>query len=119
MKKQLDMLVEFHTKFKAWKMWNIPKNLDLDRAKFRHALMKEEIDEYLEWVENNDLENIAKELCDILQCVYWTAVEHNLQDVLEECFEEVHRSNMSKDYWPKKMIKWESYSPADLSKIIK
>jgi len=119
MKKQLDMLVEFHTKFKAWEMWNIPKNLPQDRAQFRHALMKEEIDEYLEWTQEWDKVNIAKELCDALITVYGTIVEHNMQDVIEECFDEVHRSNMSKDYSELKMIKWENYSPADLSNIIK
>lgn len=117
MQRELQMLLEFHEKFHANPGYT-PRNIDLKRAELRHKIILDEVDEYLEWAQKNDTENIAKELCDILYGVYGTIIEHGLQDVIEDCFVEVHRSNMSKDYAPGKLIKWERYSPADLSKFI-
>lgn len=118
MQKQLKQVLDFHKKF--YVLINMsPSNIPEDRYKLRHSLMNEEVQEYLQWAKVWDKENIAKEICDILYAVYWTVIEHWLQDKIEECFSEVHRSHMTKDYSPWKMIKWENYSPADLSKIIK
>jgi len=79
--------------------------------------MKDEVEEYLAGVQNEDLENIAKELADILYAVYGTIIEHGLQHKMEVIFEEVHRSNMSKDYHEYKMVKGPDYSKADLKKF--
>lgn len=76
------------------------------------------MEEYLKGVESGDLENIAKELADILYTVYGTILEHGLQDKMEAIFEEVHRSNMSKDYGEYKMVKGPGYSEADIKRII-
>lgn len=73
--------------------------------------------EYIEGVKNGDLENIAKELSDILYAVYGTILEHGLQDVMEEVFEEVHSSHMSKDYSQYKMIKGEKYFKPNLERF--
>ena len=72
----------------------------------------------VEGTKNGDLENIAKELCDILYGVYGTILEHGLQDKIEEIFQEVHNSHMSKDYSPYKMIKGESYFKPDVKKFL-
>ena len=80
--------------------------------------MKDEVNEYLAGVQNGDLGNIAKELADILYVVYGTILEHGLQDRMEEIFDEVHRSNMSKDYHQYKMIKGQNYSKADVGKFL-
>lgn len=79
--------------------------------------MKDEVEEYLAGAENGDIENIAKELADILYAVYGTILEHGLQDKIEAIFKEVHRSNMSKDYHEYKMIKGENYVEADIKKF--
>ncbi len=63
------------------------------------------------------IENVAKELADILYAVYGTILEHGLQDKIEDIFEEVHRSNMSKDYHEYKMIKGQNYFKADVKKF--
>lgn len=81
--------------------------------------MRDEVEEYLSGVKNNDIENVAKELADILYAVYRTIVEHGLQDVMEDIFDEVHKSNMSKDYHELKMIKGKNYFKADLKKFFK
>ena len=79
--------------------------------------MKDEVEEYLVGVQNEDIENIAKELADILYVVYGTILEHGLQDKIEAIFEEVHRSNMSKDYHQYKMVKGKNYFKANVKKF--
>lgn len=116
MKKDLDLIKEFHEKFKvpiAVKPTLIPE----DRSSHRYRLMKDEVDEYLAGAKAGDLENIAKELADILYSVYGTILEHGLQDKMEAIFEEVHRSNMSKDYHEYKMVKGANYFQADIKKF--
>jgi predicted HAD superfamily Cof-like phosphohydrolase len=81
-------------------------------------LIKDEVEEYQEGVQDGDLENIAKELADILYSTYGTIIEHGLQDKMEAIFEEVHRSNMSKDYNQYKMVKGENYFKADLKRFL-
>lgn len=71
MEKQLKLIKRFHEKFGV-PILNSPNLIDESRYKFRYDLMKEEIDEYLEGAKNKDLENIAKELADILCTVYGT-----------------------------------------------
>ncbi len=110
---QLNLVKDFHTKFKAL-ISEKPSLISPDRSSLRYRLMHDEVEEYLKGVEENDLENIAKELGDILYAVYGTILEHGLQDQMEAIFEEVHRSNMSKDYSPTKMIKGPNYRKADI-----
>lgn len=117
MKKDLEMVVEFHKKFKA-PVLSEPSLIPKDRSDFRHMLMAGEVEEYLEGVASDDLENIAKELADALYAVYGTIIEHGLQDKMEEIFEEVHNSNMSKDYAEYKMVKGDNYFEADIGKIL-
>ncbi len=119
MKKQLDLVKTFHKKFRAF-VSEEPSLIPKDRSNLRYVLMHDEVEEYLhQGVENDNIEIIAKELCDILYCVYGTVIEHGLQDKIEEIFEEVHRSNMSKDYGPGKMIKGKDYFPANIHKFFK
>ena len=110
---------QFHKKFKA-PVEKDPTLLSNDRAKFRYNLMKEEVEEYLtDGVDSKKIENIAKELVDILYAVYGTILEHGLQDKIEEIFEEVHGSQMSKSYSPTKMKKGKKYFEANVVKFFK
>lgn len=117
MKKELELVAEFHRKF-AVPILQKPSLIPKDRSDHRHKLMVDEVAEYNEGVANGDLENIAKELADILFATYGTILEHGLQDKMEEIFAEVQRSNMSKDFHEYKMIKGESYAPADIKSIL-
>lgn len=67
------------------------------------------------------MENIAKELADILYTVYGTIIEHGLQDKIEEIFEEVHHSNMSKEIkeGQEKLYKGENYREANIRQFFK
>jgi len=118
MQKQIKLVEEFHKKFK-WPIWKSPRNVSKQIYNFRFKLIDEEVKEYLEWAKKWDINNIVKELCDILYAVYWTVVAHWLQDKVEECFEEVHKSNMTKDYSETKAIKWDNYKDADINSIMK
>jgi predicted HAD superfamily Cof-like phosphohydrolase len=117
MDKRLKLVKEFHEKFHV-PVIDKPSLIPKDRSDLRYNLMNEEVQEYKEGAQNGDLENIAKELVDILYGLYGTIFEHGLQDKLDELFEEVHRSHMSKDYSQYKMVKGEKYFKPDLKKIL-
>lgn len=117
MKKELGLVKQFHEKFNV-PVLDKPSLIPQDRSSNRYRLMRDEVEEYLHGVKDGDLENIAKELSDILYSVYGTILEHGLQDNIEAIFEEVHKSNMSKDYHEYKMIKGPGYLKADIKKII-
>jgi predicted HAD superfamily Cof-like phosphohydrolase len=67
------------------------KDIDL-----RHRLMQEENDEYLEAAKNKDLVEVADALGDQLYILCGTILKHGMQHKIEEVFEEIQRSNMSK-----------------------
>lgn len=117
MKSQLDLVKEFHDRGEV-PVADRPTLIPEERSKLRHSLMAEEVKEYLEGAEKNDLHNIAKELADILYTVYGTILEHGLQDKIEEVFKEVHDSNMSKDISPGKAKKGADYREADIKRIL-
>ncbi len=116
MDKYLEFVKNFHNKFNV-PVLEKPSLISKDRSDFRFLLMKDEVEEYLKGVQNGDLENVAKELADILYTVYGTILEHGLQEKIESIFKEVHDSNMSKDYHEFKMIKGPGYFKADIKKF--
>jgi len=118
MTNRINLVKKFHKKFKV-PILKKPSLVPKDRSELRYALMKEEVEEYLLGAQNGDLENIAKELVDILYAVYGTILEHGLQNKIDKIFKEVHLSNMSKDYSPGKMIKGKKYFKPKLKKILK
>ena len=60
----------------------------------RHDLIKEELDELKEAIDNNDIKEVADALTDILYVTYGAG--HAFGINLDKCFEEVQNSNMSK-----------------------
>ena len=95
-KKELDAVQEFHEAFKI--NVNQEPTLDLsDQIKeLRFNLMKEENEEYLGAVQNNDLVEVADALGDMLYILCGTIIEHGMQDKIEQVFDEIQRSNLSK-----------------------
>lgn len=96
MQKQINAVKEFHLAF-GLGVSDIKKG-DLGEQKnlLRYNLMKEENEEYLEAVQNNDEVEIADALGDMLYILCGTILEHGLQHKIEEVFDEIQRSNMSK-----------------------
>src|SRR5689334_24763796 len=62
----------------------------------RYNLIKEENEEYLEACKNGDIVEIADALGDQLYILFGTILRHGLQHKIEEVFDEIQRSNMSK-----------------------
>ena len=91
----------------------------------RIDLIKEELQELQEAIKNNDLKETVDALTDILYVTYGAG--HAFGVNLDECFDEVQRSNMSKlDENGKpiyndagKVMKGSNYFKPDLSKFIK
>lgn len=71
-----------------------PEFPDKETRDLRKKLLTEEFKEYIIGEDNNDLENVAKELADIIYIVCGTAVSYGIP--LDKVFAEVHRSNMDK-----------------------
>ncbi len=95
MQKQLKQLKEFHSSFNlGW--GDKPAHLNEETKKLRIKIMREEMDEAIEAMEREPIENIAKELADVLYVVCGTIGEYGLEDKMEQIFDEVHKSNMSK-----------------------
>jgi predicted HAD superfamily Cof-like phosphohydrolase len=96
MKRQLEAVTEFHTSFGLGVSNQMIADLGVNKNELRFNLMKEENEEYLEAVQNNDLTETADALGDMLYILCGTILEHGLQHKIEEVFEEIQRSNMSK-----------------------
>ncbi|NGY38891.1 nucleoside triphosphate pyrophosphohydrolase family protein [Flavobacterium sp. XN-5] len=96
MRKQIDSVKEFHTAFKIGHSETPVADLGENKKMLRYHLMKEENEEYLEAVQNNDLVEIADALGDMMYILCGTIIEHGLQDKIEAVFDEIQRSNMSK-----------------------
>ena len=92
--------------------------------KLRIDLIKEELEELTEAMNNNDLLEVADALTDILYVTYGAG--HAFGIDLDKCFEEVQNSNMSKlDQNGKpiynesgKVMKGPKYFKPDLSKFV-
>ena len=63
-------------------------------VKLRYGLIKEELDEFEQALKDKNLEEVADSLTDILYVAYGAG--HAFGIDLDECFDEVQRSNMSK-----------------------
>ncbi|OAD45791.1 pyrophosphohydrolase domain-containing protein [Polaribacter atrinae] len=96
MKNKIAAVTQFHTAFKINMNQKPIASIGKDRNTLRFNLMKEENEEYLEAAENNDLVEVADALGDMLYILCGTIIEHGMQDKIEEVFNEIQRSNMSK-----------------------
>ena len=126
MKHQIDSVKKFHEVYKLnYKESPIAK-LDLATINLRFNLMDEENKEYLEAAQNNDLIEVADALGDMFYILCGTIIAHGMQDKIEEVFDEIQRSNMSKlgnDGEPiyredGKVMKGPNYFKPDFSKIL-
>ena len=126
MQKQINAVKEFHTAFVIGHSETPKADLGESKNTLRYNLMKEENEEYLEAVQNNDLIEIADALGDMMYILCGTIIEHGLQHKIEEVFDEIQRSNMSKlgtDGKPiyredGKVMKGPNYFKPDFSKIL-
>jgi predicted HAD superfamily Cof-like phosphohydrolase len=127
MKNKIEAVKAFHKAFKLDYI-NSPKaDLGVDKHTLRFNLMKEENEEYLEAANTNDLVEVADALGDMLYILCGTIIEHGLQHKIEDVFNEIQRSNMSKlgaDGEPiyredGKVLKGPNYFKPDIETILK
>ena len=125
-KKPIEAVTKFHESYglgiEHTPKANLPKNI----SELRFNLMKEENEEYLQAVQDEDLIEIGDALGDMLYILCGTIISHGFQDKIESIFDEIQRSNMSKlgaDGKPifrkdGKVMKGPNYFKPDLKKIL-
>ena len=125
MKKQLQQLWDFQSIYDQTRN-TTPTLIEPDDYYLRYRLGKEELVEYLDACNNDDLVEITDALADQLYILLGTMIAHGMQDIIGDVFNEVHRSNMSKlgeDGKPiyredGKILKGPNFSSPNLSKFL-
>jgi predicted HAD superfamily Cof-like phosphohydrolase len=126
MKNKLSSVTAFHKAF-GLRVNNTPTtDINESTLNLRFSLMDEENKEYLEAIKNNDMIEVADALGDMLYILCGTIITHGMQNVIDEVFEEIQRSNMSKlgsDGKPiyrkdGKVLKGPNYFKPDIAKIL-
>ena len=127
MQDKIDKVRKFHEVFLIGNEDAPVANVGEETYLLRHRLMHEENEEYLQACKYGDLVEIADALGDLLYIWCGSVLKHGLQDVMDDVFNEIQRSNMSKldkDGKPifnefGKVMKGPNYFKPDLSKYIK
>jgi predicted HAD superfamily Cof-like phosphohydrolase len=101
----------------------VPEFPDENERVLRRKLLKEEVEEYFDGEDKDDIENVAKELADIIYIVCGTAASYGIP--LDRVFNEVHRSNMEKLVDGKvvrrddgKILKPEGWTAPDIKSVL-
>ncbi len=123
--KQIKQLKEFHTAFNLPQR-DIPTIIPPEEFKLRHKILMEEVGELSDAYFVGDIIEVADAIMDCLYILIGTALQFGIADKLESCFDEVHRSNMSKlgnDGYPimredGKVMKSENYTQPDLKRVL-
>jgi len=88
-------LIEFNEAFGI----DFPKSpllVDAKTQELRVNLLLEEVEEYRMANTKGDIAEVLDAIGDMLYIVIGTAVQHGMQNILEEAFRLIHSSNMSK-----------------------
>lgn len=125
MKEQVNSVKDFHDKF-GQENGESPRLISKEDGVLRYKLMKEENEEYLKAVSEDDIVGVADALGDKLYILCGTILKHGMQNIIEDVFAEIHASNMSKlgeDGKPilrhdGKILKGENYFKPNLKQFI-
>ncbi|MCP4522372.1 MAG: nucleoside triphosphate pyrophosphohydrolase family protein [Cytophagales bacterium] len=93
---KINLVKEFHEAFHVENASTLTAKLSEQDMLLRHRLQAEENEEYLQACKEENLVEIADALGDQLYILFGTILKHGLQDKIEEVFDEIHQSNMSK-----------------------
>lgn len=126
MEQQIKMVHEFHQAFKQSQS-DTPVLLSSKASVLRHVLGKEELDEYIIAVGEENMIEILDSLADQLYILFGTICKHGLQNHIIPAFNLVHQNNMSKlgpDGNPilredGKIIKPQGFKKVELTDILK
>jgi predicted HAD superfamily Cof-like phosphohydrolase len=75
---------------------NQPTVIDESEFVLRYKLMQEELNEYRLACVNDDMEEVCDAIVDLLYVLNGIIIAHGVQDIIEDMYLEVHKSNMSK-----------------------
>jgi len=94
-------------------------------VELRIKLLTEEVQEYAEAARTGDLVEVLDALADIGYILAGTIINHGMQHIFDEAFDEVHRSNMAKLVDGKvlrredgKVMKPEGWMPPQLARYL-
>jgi len=98
MTKLLDKIKSVEEFHKVFRIGNANQIQLIEEKEYtlRHNLIKEENEEYLEACKKGDIVEIADALGDQLYILFGTILKHGLEYKIEEVYDEIHKSNMSK-----------------------
>ena len=117
-------LLEFNQAFDIPKL-DSPDIGPEDMIELRIKLLKEEVEEYAEAARTGDMVEILDALADIGYILAGTIINHGMQHIYDDAFNEVHRSNMAKLVDGKvlrredgKVMKPEGWTPPQLAQFL-
>ena len=117
-------LLEFNEAFEIPKL-DAPGLGPDELIELRIKLLTEEVQEYAEAARAGDLVEVLDALADIGYILAGTIINHGMQDIYDDAFNEVHRSNMAKLVDGKvlrredgKVLKPEGWQPPQLAQFL-
>ena len=126
-KKPISCVRKFHDAFNIEDADFPTVDLSLEKIQLRFDLMQEENEEYLNAAKDNDIVEVADALGDMLYILCGTILTHGMQHKIEEVFDAIQQSNMSKlDFEGKpiyredgKVLKGPNYFKPKINKLFK
>ena len=118
MRIEQEKVAAFHDKY-GYTVADRPSLLSPKDAAFRRMLIEEETRELFTANEVGDIAGVADGLADLLYVVLGTAVFHGID--IQPIFDEVHRSNMTKDLAKdglNKPVKGPTFSPPRVAELV-
>ena len=117
-------LLEFNDAFEIPKLES-PGLSSKEIIELRIKLLREEVEEYAEAALSGDLVEVLDALADIGYILAGTIINHGMQNIYDDAFDEVHRSNMAKLVDGKvlrrddgKVMKPEGWQPPQLAQFL-
>ena len=117
-------LLEFNNAFEIPKI-DSPGLSNDELIELRIKLLREEVEEYAEAARAGDLVEVLDALADIGYILAGTIINHGMQHIYDDAFDEVHRSNMAKLVDGKvlrredgKVMKPEGWQPPNLAQFL-
>ena len=117
-------LLEFNDAFEIPKLES-PGLSSNEMIELRIKLLREEVEEYAEAALSGDLVEVLDALADIGYILAGTIINHGMQNIYDDAFDEVHRSNMAKLVDGKvlrrddgKVMKPEGWQPPQLAQFL-
>jgi NTP pyrophosphatase (non-canonical NTP hydrolase) len=117
-------LLEFNQAFDIPKLDSPDIGSD-ELIELRIKLLREEVEEYAEAARAGDLVEVLDALADIGYILAGTILNHGMQNIYDDAFNEVHRSNMAKLVDGKvlrredgKVMKPQGWTPPQLAQFV-